>query len=151
MLTTEDTAHRQRFMMIGNYQRISVKLCFCAIKQYQRFALFRHAHDNPAFNAVFIKGVHRLTQLKQYIVGHVNHGINGADTATAQFFFHPQRGWRFHIDAFDDATQIARAGVGGVYGNRQNISDGCCYRRDFRLNQRRFVQHSHVTGDTDDA
>ena len=149
MFATKDAAHGQRFMMIRNHQRIRVQLRFCAIKQHQRFALFRHANDNPAFNAVFIKGVHWLTQFEQHIVGHIHYRINGTNTAATQFFFHPQRGWRFYVDTFHHAAQITRTGVSGFHRNRQNIANGSRDWRDFRLNQRCLIQHRHITGDAD--
>ena len=95
--------------------------------------------------------MHWLTQFEQHIVGDVNDCINGADAAATQFFFHPQRSWRFNVDAFHNAAQIARAGFHCFDLNRQDVANGCGYRRDLRLNQWSLVQYSHITCHTDDT
>ena len=151
VLPAEDPAHCQRFVVVSNDQGIAVELRFGAIKQDQGFALFRHTHHDPAFDTVTVKGVHRLAQLKQHIVGYVNHRVDGADPAAAQFLFHPQRRRRFDVDAFHRAAQIARARLRGVNLNRQHIVNGGGNRGDFRRVQRRLVQHGHVARDADDA
>ena len=151
VLTTKDTPHGQRFVVVSNHQRIRTQFCFATVKQNQGFPFFCHTHNNPAFNAVFVERVHRLAQFKQHIVGHVNHGIDGANTATAQFLFHPQRRWRLNIDAFHHAAQIAWASFYGFDLNRQDVANGGRYWRHFRLNQRSFVQHSHIARHTNNA
>ena len=147
----EDPAHRQRFVMVSNNQGVTVELRFRAIEQHQGFTLFRHAHHDPAFDTVAVKGVHRLAQLKQDIVSHVNHRVDGADPAAAQLLFHPQRGRRFDVDAFHHAAQIARARLRRVNLNRQHVVNGRGNRRNFRRVQRRFVQHSDIARHTDDT
>ena len=151
VLTAKNAAHCQRFVMVGNDQGIGFQFRFATVKQNQRFALFRHAHNDTAFDTIFIECVHRLAQFKQHVVGDVNNRVNGTNTAATQFFFHPQRGWCFDVDAFHYATQIARAGVGGFNGDRQRVVDGGGNRRNFRLNQRQFVQHRYITGNPDDT
>ena len=101
MLTTKDTGHRQRFIMIGNNQRIFFQLGFCAIKQRQRFIFLRHTHHDTAVDTAQIEGVHRLTEFQQHVVSDIHHGINRTSAATTQFFTHPQWRWRFNINAFD--------------------------------------------------
>ncbi len=76
VLAAENTAHRQRFLMVSNHQSVSVQGRFVAIQQRQRFALFRHAHYDAAVDTVEIERVHRLAQLKQHVVSYVNHGID---------------------------------------------------------------------------
>ena len=76
MFATKDAAHRQRFVMVRNHQRIRIQLRFAAIQQYQGLTLFCHTDNNSAFNAVFVECVHRLAQFEQHIVSHVNHGID---------------------------------------------------------------------------
>ncbi|SAV60644.1 Uncharacterised protein [Klebsiella pneumoniae] len=147
----EDPPHRQRFVMVCNDQRVAVELCFRAIEQDQGFPFFRHAHHDPAFNTVAVKGVHRLAQLKQHIVGHVNHRVDGADPAAAQLLFHPQRRRRFDVDTFHHAPQIARASLRRVNLNRQHVVNRRGNRRDFRRVQRRFVQDSDIARHANDA
>ncbi|SAJ84373.1 Uncharacterised protein [Klebsiella aerogenes] len=151
VFAAEDTTHRQRFLMVSNNQRIAIELSFRAVQQHQRFALFRHPHHDTAVNAVAVKGVHRLAQFKQHVVGHVNHRINRTDTAAAQFFFHPQRGRRFDVDAFHHAAQITRARLRRLNLNRQHVVNGRGNRSDFRRVQRRFVQHSDIARHADDT
>ncbi|SRN44698.1 Uncharacterised protein [Shigella flexneri] len=62
MFATKDAAHRQRLVVVGDDQSVSIQLRFSAIKQHQRFALFCYPHHNAAFNAIFIESVHRLAQ-----------------------------------------------------------------------------------------
>ena len=150
MLAAKDTAHRQRFVVIRDHQRIGAQLRFCAVQQHQGFALFGHTHDNTAFNTIFVKGMHRLTQFKQYIVGDVNDSINGTNAAATQLLFHPQRRRRFNINAFHHATQVARAGIRRFNRDRQRVIDGGCNRCDLRLNQRDFVQDSDITRHAND-
>ena len=89
VLAAENPPHGQSFLMVSNHQSIGVQLSLGAVQQDQGFSFMRHTHDNSAFNAVFIEGVHRLAQLEQDVVGHVNHRIDGANTAAAQLLFHP--------------------------------------------------------------
>ena len=151
VFAAEDTAHRQRFTAIGNDQRIGIQFGFAAVKQSQGFALFRHAHYDAAVDAVAVKGVHRLAQLKQDVVGDVHHGVDGADAAAAQLLFHPQRRRRLNVDAFHYAAQIARAGVRRLNGNWQSIGNGRRNRRHLRHSERLLVKHRHVAGDADNA
>ena len=151
MLATEDTAHCQRFAVVSNYQGIGVQFRFAAVQQNQGFALFRHAHNDAAVDTIFIERVHWLAQLQQNVVGHVDHGVDRANTAAAQLLFHPQRGWRFHVDAFHHATEVARASIRSVNLNRQHVTDGRFNRRDFRRIQFSLVQHGHVARHADDA
>ena len=151
VLAAEDPAHRQRFVVIGNYQSVGVQFRFAAVQQNQGFALFRHAHNNTPFDTIFIEGVHWLAQLQQNIVGHVNHSVDRTDTTATQFLFHPQRGWRFNVNTFHHATEVARTCVRGVNLNRQHITDGCLNRSDLRLVQFGLVQNGHVAGYTDDT
>ena len=151
VLAAEDPAHRQRFVVIGNHQGVSVQFRFAAVQQNQGFALFRHAHDDPTFDTIFIKGVHWLAQLQQNIVGDVDDCIDRTDTAATQFLFHPQRGWRFNVNTFHHTTEVAWAGLRRVYLYRQHVTDGCLNRNDLRHVQFSLVQHGHVAGHTDDA
>ena len=89
VLAAENPPHGQSFLMVSNHQSIGVQLSLGAVQQDQAFSFMRHTHDNSAFNAVFIEGMHRLAQLEQDVVGHVNHRIDGANTAAAQLLFHP--------------------------------------------------------------
>ncbi len=151
VFATKDAAHRQRLVVVGDDQSVSIQLRFSAIKQYQRFALFRHPHHNAAFNAIFIESVHRLAQFEQYIVGDVNNCIDRTDPATTQFFFHPQRSWRFNVNAFYHTAKITRAGFRRFDCNRQRVVDGRTNRNDFRFNQRQLIQHGNVTRNTNDT
>ncbi|CCJ83891.1 conserved hypothetical protein [Cronobacter dublinensis 582] len=151
VFAAENTAHRERFFMVRDDQRIGVQRRLIAVEQRQRLALFRHAHHDAAIDAVKVEGVHRLTQLKQDVVGDVNHGVDRADTAAAQFFTHPQRGRRGHVDAFHNAAQVARAGISGVNLNRQRVVDGRRDRRDGRRVQGLRVQHRDIARHADNA
>ena len=150
MLASEDTAHCQRFAVVSNHQGVGVQFRFGAVQQNQGFALFRHAHHNTAFDTIFIEGVHWLAQFQQNVVSHVNHGVDRADTAAAQLLFHPQRGWRFHVDAFHHATEVARAGIRSVNLDRQHVTDGRFNRDDLRRVQLGLVQHGNVARHADD-
>ena len=89
VLAAENSAHSQGFLVVSNNQSIGIQISLGAVEQDQGFAFMRHTHDNSAFNAVFIEGVHRLAELEQNVVGHVNNGIDGANAAAAQLLFHP--------------------------------------------------------------
>ncbi|MNS72493.1 hypothetical protein D3C72_1059070 [compost metagenome] len=149
MLATEDAAHSQRFGVVSNDQRIGIQFGFAAVQQNQRFTLFRHTHDDPAFDTIFIEGVHRLAEFKQNVVSHVNHRIDRTNSAATQFFFHPQRGWRFDVDAFNHTTKVARAGVSGFDLNRQRVGNGCRNGCDLRHVQFGLVQHRNVARHAD--
>ncbi|MNH05597.1 hypothetical protein D3C79_649390 [compost metagenome] len=95
--------------------------------------------------------MHWLTQFQQYVVGHVNHRINGADAATTQLLAHPQRACRFDIDAFYYAAQVTRARLRRVNANWQRIRNSGGYRAHIRLGQGNLVQHPNVTRYTDNA
>nr|AMK07513.1 hypothetical protein [Klebsiella sp. T5-5] len=151
VFTTENAAHCQRFLMVSDNQSIGIKLRFRAIQKNQRLPFMRHTYDNPAFNAVFVECMHRLTQFKQHIVGDVNHSIDRADTAAAQLFLHPQRSRCFNIDAFHYAAQIARACIRRINLNRQNIINSRRNRSDFRSIQRSFVEHGHIASNTNNT
>ena len=149
VFATEDPAHRQRLAVIGNHQRVGIQFCFAAVQQNQGFTLFRHTHDNPAVDTIFIECVHWLAQFQQNIVGHVNNRINRTDTAATQFFFHPQRGWRFDVDTFHHTTEVAWAGLRRVYLNRQDVADGSSNRDDLRRVQFGLVQHRNIASHAD--
>ncbi len=151
VVATEYPAHRQGFAVIGNHQGVGIQFGFAAVQQDQSFTLFRHTHDDTAFDTIFIERVHRLTQLQQDVVSHVNNGIDGTDTATTQLLFHPQRRWRLNVDTLHYAAQVARTGVNGFNLNRQRVSNGGRHWRDFRRVQFGLVQDRHVAGNTDDA
>ena len=151
VFATEDTAHRQRFNVVRDHQRISIQFCFAAVEQNQGFALFRHTHHNTAFDTIFIERVHRLTQLQQNIVGHVNDGVDRTNTTATQLLFHPQRGWRFYVNAFHHTTKVAWARISGFNLNRQCVTDGSVNRYDFRCVQFSLVQHGHIAGHADNA
>ncbi|MNV44129.1 hypothetical protein D3C71_1358780 [compost metagenome] len=151
VLTTEDAAHCQRFRVVSNNQRIGVKLSFAAVEQNQGFTLFRHTHHDPAFDTIFIECVHRLTQFEQHVVGHVDNRIDRTNPATTQFFFQPQRGWRFNVDAFHHTTKVAWAGISGFNLNRQRVADSCRNRYDLRCVKFDLVQHRYVARYTDDT
>ena len=89
VLAAKNTAHGEGFLVVSDNQSIAIQLRLGAVEQNQRFTFMRHTYDDSAFNAVFIECVHRLTELKQNVIGHVNHGIDGANTAAAQLLFHP--------------------------------------------------------------
>ena len=151
VLAAKDTGHRQRFVVVGNHQGVCTEFGFRTVQQDQGFALFRHPHFDAAFDAIFIERMHWLTQFQQDIVSHINDRINGANTAATQFLFHPQRRWRFDVDALHHAAQIARAGVGGFNFDWQHVRDGRRHWRDFRRVQRQLVQYRHVASHADDA
>ncbi|MNP22732.1 hypothetical protein D3C76_1154160 [compost metagenome] len=151
MFAAKDAAHRQRFAVVGNHQSVGVQFGFAAVQQDQGFALFRHAHHDPAFDTIFIERVHRLTQFQQDIVGHVNHRIDRTDAAATQLLFHPQRGWRLDVDPLHHTAQVARTGVCGFNLNRQRVADGRGNWRDFWRVQFGLVQYRHVAGHADDT
>ena len=151
VFATEDTAHRQRFAVVSNHQRIRVQLRFGAIKQNQGFALFCHTDNNTAFDTIFIERMHWLTQFQQNVVGDVNHRVDRANAAAAQLLFHPQWCWRFHVDAFYHAAEVSWASIRGVNLNRQYVTDGRFYRYDLRGVQFGLVQHGHVARHADDT
>lgn len=95
--------------------------------------------------------MHRLAQFEQHIVGDVNNCIDRTDPATTQFFFHPQRSWRFNVNAFYHTAKITRAGFRRFDCNRQRVVDGRTNRNDFRFNQRQLIQHGNVTRNTNDT
>ncbi len=151
VVAAKDPAHRQRLAMVGNHQRVGIEFGFAAVEQNQGLALFRHTNHNAAFNAIFIERVHWLTQLQQNVVGHINHGIDGADAAAAQLLFHPQRSRCLHVNAFNHTAKVARTGLWCVNLNRYRIVDGGSNRCNLWHVQFGLVQHSDVARNADNA
>ena len=111
------TAHNTRqgkcLIIITDNQIIRIKRDFLAIQQGQFFTCRRHANSDAALNLTQVKSMHRLTQLNHDIIGNINQWTDRAAAATTQLFLHPQRGFCFGIDIFDDSAGIARTGFFG--------------------------------------
>ena len=151
VFTTKDTGHGQRFVVVGDDQSVGIEFSFGTVQQHQRFTLFRHAYNDAAFDAIFIERMHWLAQLEQDVVGDIHNCIDGTNTATTQFLFHPQRGWRFNVDTFDHTAEVTWARIGGINLNWQNIGNGRGNGFDFRLVQRQLVQHGNIARNADNA
>ena len=151
VLTTKDTGHCQCFVVVGDDQRVGFQFSFGTVQQHQRFTLFRHTHNDATFDAIFIERMHWLAQFEQDVVGDIHDCIDGTNTATTQFLFHPQRGWRFNVDTFDHAAEVTWARLGSVNLNWQNIGNGRGNGFDFRFVQRQLVQHGNVARNADNA
>lgn len=147
----EDVVYRQRFVVVGDDQSVSIQFRFSIVEQYQRFVFFRYSYYNVVFNAIFIESVYRLVQFEQYIVGDVNNCIDRTDFVTTQFFFYLQRSWRFNVNVFYYTVKITRVGFRRFDCNRQRVVDGRINRNDFRLNQRQLVQYGNVTRNINDV
>ena len=111
MLTAHHTGDRQKLLMIRNHQCIRSQFDSLAIQQYQLFIVPRHADHNATVDFFPVEGVQGLTQLQHDIVGNINGGVNGADTAATQLLDHPQGGLNREIDVANNPAQIT--GTGG--------------------------------------
>ena len=121
MLTAHHTADGDRLFVIGDQQGIRRQLHFTTIKQRQLLTLVGHAHTYAALDFPQVKGVHRMTKFEQHKVGDIDRQADAFDTATTQFLDHPQRCFRFRIDAFDNPAAVTWAGFRCQQFNRQLV------------------------------
>ncbi len=151
MFAPHDATDGQWFFMVGNHQGIAVQGHFLTIKQCELFALLCHTYADAAFYLSQIECMHGLAQFKQYVVSNINHRINRADTATTQFFHHPQRCGGFYIHAFNDTAHITRALFRSCDFNIGFVVDGWRHWFDFQFGQIGFVQYADFTRQTGHA
>ena len=142
--TAHDAGQRDGAPGIGDHQGVRAQGRFLAVEQGNTLAFGRHAHADLAVELGEIKPVHRLTQLEQDIVGHVDHRADGADPAAAQALLHPPRRRRARIDVADHAAHIARAGCRGLEMHRQGLVMEGCDRLDRGCRERRTVDHGDL-------
>ena len=88
--------------------------------------------------------MHRLPELEHDVVGHVDDGGQRAHTAAPQALRHPQGTPCLRSDAAHDAADVARATLGRVERDGQDIVDS-------RLDRRRRLarHHRNATRDGD--
>ncbi len=92
--------------------------------------------------------MHGLAQFEQDIVGHVNHRMEGSNTAALQPAGHPFGRPGRRIDALDNPTTVDRAGIWHLDVNGQGIGDGRRHWRAIDRLSRRARDRRHLAGST---
>ena len=104
-----DTGQRHRLFGIADDQIVGVQGEFLLVQRDDLFAFVGAAHINDAaFDLVQVKGVHRLTHLKQGVVGDIHHVADGAQAAQCQVALHPT-GRLTHADVAHIVCHVAGA------------------------------------------
>ena len=142
--TAHDTGHRLRSLGIGNDQHVLGQRPVLAIQGTEALAR-AGAPDTqlPTTQPVEVEGVHRVPQLEQHVVGHVDDVVDGSDAGRLEAPRQP-RGRRADRD-LGDRRGVARAKLGILQGDRElgqpsgrghrlgrgDRERGAIHRRDF--------------------
>ena len=146
-----DAGQGQGLVVVSDDQGVRVEVELTTVEQGQALTRLGQAHPYSAAEALQVEGVHRLAEFEHHIIGDVDQWTKAADAAATQAFLHPQRGHCPWVDVADDATDIVRAGVRGLDGDRKHVVDGSRYRRHGRLADAQAVQRADLAGDAGDA
>ena len=146
-----DTGQGQGAVVVGDQQGVVVQLQGLVVQALQGLAGLGPAHANAAGQFGQVKGVQRLAQFQQHIVGHVDDRVDGAHAGAAQALHHPQRRLGGGVDAADHPAQVTRAAVAVVQGHREAVVQGGGHRLDGGLVERGAVEHAHFPGDAAQA
>ncbi len=94
--------------------------------------------------------MHRLPELEQHVVGHIDDRADGSDAGATQVLAHPDRSRRAIVDTAEDASHELGAGLGRIQMNREDIAMRRLDRLDPGPGQCRPRQCSDLARNTDD-
>ena len=122
---------------VADHQVIGGQGEFLFVQRLDLFPVLRPAHDDlPLLKLIHVKGMHRLADLQQHIVGDIHNVGNAAQAAQGQVPFHPP-GALADGDVPHPVSQIAGAQVRRFHRNVQIrilvIGNGIIGRRHLQL------------------
>ena len=142
-----DPGERNRLHAVADQQVGGGQHTFLTVKGHKTFSVTGHGDfRTPAFQLVAVKGVQRLPQLHQNIVGNVHDIGNGADAHSVQTVAHPHGrlpdGHAFHETQLVERAQVGIRDIHGPF--RRPIRTLCFHmhlgQRQGQLeSQRRFA------------
>ncbi len=147
VLPAHDAGQGDRTVGVGDHQEAIVQRRGAAVEQLQRFASAALAHADRTGEQVAIEGVHRLAQLQHHVLGDVHQQRDRAHAAAAQALGQPGRRLRGGVDAFDDATAVARRIGAGVEPDFKRALMPCGNRRGIERHHLAAECGGHVEGD----
>ena len=150
-LAAHDAGQSHGASAIANQQRIFRWGDFAAIEKGQCVPGPSEAHLNALAQAVKIKGVHGLAQLKHYVVGDIHHGVDASQTRATEPLRHPVGCGAGDVHALDDSAQVARTGVRRRDGHGEGIVNGGGHRGAGLGAEIHAIQHGELPGQTADG